>query len=67
MQLANFIPPMDDELSDEAGVGVSSREGSIKRKEKRDLAQRVEQTPLDPCFDLTHKKKIHRSLCAREF
>lgn len=52
--------------------GVSSREGSIKRKEKRDLAQRVEQTPLDPCFDLTQKKKSPKFavillVCAREF
>lgn len=38
MQLAGFVPPIDDELSDEASVGVS-REGSIKRKGKRDLAQ----------------------------
>lgn len=38
MQLADFVPPIDDELSDEASVGVS-REGSIKRKGKRDLAQ----------------------------
>lgn len=38
MQLAGFVPPMDDELSDEACVGVSMSAGTegqqkeIKRK-----------------------------------
>lgn len=45
MQLAGFVPPMDDELSDKAGVGVSRDRGSTKRNQKKDLAQRLNKLP----------------------
>lgn len=69
MQLAGFVPPMDDELSDEAGVGVSRDGGSTQRKPKEDLAQRLNKLPRS-LFLSSHKKftkfaaKVSSRVCA---
>lgn len=53
MQLAGFVPPIDDELSDEAGVGC--QQGRVNKKKRKERSRTAVEQALSVPVLTSHK------------